>query len=579
MAFTDPLRVYTTNLLPEVCPLLRAIEAEVDAGYYAAGFISYEASPAFDPALVTRISGPLPLLWFGIYRDWQPNAPWSDDNLASYAISPWKADTGEADYRAAITQIKELIARGDTYQVNYTLRLQAEFAGNPRAFFAALYRAQRSEYCAYVDIGRHILCSASPELFFHRRGRLLTCRPMKGTVGRGLSSADDDARAAWLHTSVKNRAENVMIVDMIRNDLSRIAVPDSVVVRSLFDVERYETLWQLTSTVTAETDASFSEVMAAMFPCASITGAPKIRTSEIIAELESSPRGIYTGAIGYLAPNGDAQFNVAIRTAQLDTDTGRLEYGTGGGITWDSTAEEEYAECRTKALVLTQARPEFSLLETLRWKPDSGYQFLDYHLRRLEASARYFGFHADIAAIVRALDKQTLRFGGQSQRVRLLVDREGAITLESVPFSTQLRRWHVAMASVPIDNTDCVLYHKTTARRQYDTARANAPGYDDVLLWNDREEMTESCLANIVVRRDGRLLTPPVACGLLAGTFRAHLLDTGRIEEAVITPASLRDAEAIFLINSVRGWIPVTLHTELAGGLCSQGTERLLDMV
>ena len=556
MAFTDPVRIYAATSLDDVPSTLREIESAVAAGYYAAGFIAYEASPAFDPALVTRPPAALPLLWFGIYASAREIPPPARGADAAFAVSPWSPDTTEATYRTAIARIKAWIARGDTYQVNYTLRLHAQLTGDPWAFFATICQAQRSDYCAFLHIGEHIICSASPELFFHRRGKLLTCRPMKGTASRGLTTAEDDAQSAWLHASPKNRAENVMIVDMIRNDLGRLAVPGSVRVPRLFEVERYETLWQLTSTVTAESTASFSEVLAAMFPCASITGAPKVRTCQLIAELETSPRGIYTGAIGYLAPGGDAQFNVAIRTAHLDTATGRLEYGTGGGITWDSTAEEEYAECRTKALVLTATRPEFQLLETLLWKPDAGYLFLDYHLRRLRDAARYFAFQLDedaVAALARL-------FAAQRRRVRLLVARTGEISIEALPILPRRHRWRVALAAAPIDTTDCFLYHKTTHRPQYAAARAAAPHADDVILWNARGEVTESTLANVVVRHHGHLLTPPVSCGLLAGTCRAYLLEHNRIEEAVIPLASLAEAEAIYLINSVRGWVPTVLE-------------------
>ena len=553
LAFSDPVEICVAHATAAVGAALRRVEEALRDGWYVAGFLSYEAACFFDTALAAHAPGALPLLWFGIYT--APREVPPPSATGSYSVSPWRPDISETDYRAAIGRIKELIAAGDTYQVNYTYRLRADFTGDPWAFFAAIRRAQTADYSAYVNIGSHILCSASPELFFQRRGRVLTCLPMKGTTARGLTTSDDDARAAWLHTSEKNRAENVMIVDMIRNDLGRIAAPGDVRVNSLYDVERYETLWQMTSTVSAESDASLTDTLAALFPCASITGAPKIRTSQIIRELEPSPRGVYTGAIGFLTPEGDAQFSVAIRTATLDVGAGRLEYGTGGGITWDSTAADEYAECKMKARVLTTTRPEFSLLETILWRPGHGFLFLDRHLCRLADTARYFGYPVNTQAIMERLEAQARGFTTR-QRVRLLVARDGAVSIEHAAIAPRCHRWRVALAAAPVDAADCFLYHKTTNRAQYTAARDAAPGYDDVILWNHTGEITESTLANVVIRRRGRLLTPPVANGLLAGVCRAHLLATARIEEAIIPVEWLHDAEDIYLINSVRGWIP-----------------------
>lgn len=353
-----------------------------------------------------------------------------------------------------------------------------------------------------------------------------------------------------------------MIVDMVRNDLGQLAVPGSVRVPTLFATERYETLWQLTSTVTAETDAPLPAIMQALFPCASITGAPKVRTCAIITELESTPRGIYTGAIGFVLPGGDAQFNVGIRTAHLDRRTGCMEYGTGGGITWDSTAEDEYEECLVKARVLTTPRPDFQLLETLRWKPAIGYVFLEEHLQRLADAASYFGFPVDLAEARGALAALAPNFiSPHHQRVRLLVDEEGAIHCTATSLSAAPhRRWRVALADAPMVETNPFLYHKTTARAHYETARAAYPDMDDVLLWNSRGELTESTTANIVLRYHGRWLTPPVSCGLLAGVYRNLLLRADRIEEAILPLDMLADADALYLINSVRGWIPAVLE-------------------
>ncbi|HEY3379448.1 MAG TPA: aminodeoxychorismate synthase component I [Armatimonadota bacterium] len=557
LAFRDPVACVTARAVAQVRPALQRVEAEVAAGYFAAGFLSYEAAPAFDAALHAHRPGVLPLLWFGIYRMAEEVPPPAATMGQAYMVSPWHADLNAEAYRTGIKRIKDSIARGETYQVNYTMRLSAHFTGDAWSFFADLVRAQQARYCAYIDLGDHVLCSASPELFFQRSGNEITCRPMKGTAARGLSSGEDLAQASWLRASTKNRAENVMIVDMMRNDLGRIADPGSVRVTSLFDVEQYDTLWQMTSSVTARSHATLGDIFGALFPCASITGAPKVRTSQIIAALEPTPREIYTGCMGFVAPNGDAQFNVAIRTAHLETRTGRMVYGTGGGITWGSDEAEEYAECQTKTRVLTERRPVFQLLETLLWKPGAGYFLLDYHLQRLADSARYFGISINLQALQEALYALTPGLT-QRHRVRLLVDEAGQARTEATPIvASPIRRWRVRLAEHPIEQQERFLYHKTTQRACYDGARAAAPGYDDVLLWNISGEITESTIANVVLRRQGGLMTPPLSCGVLPGTYRAHLLATGRINEGIITIDELATAEAIYLINAVRGWIPV----------------------
>jgi para-aminobenzoate synthetase/4-amino-4-deoxychorismate lyase len=398
---------------------------------------------------------------------------------------------------------------------------------------------------------------------------------MKGTAPRGLWSLQDLARAAQLRRSAKTRAENLMIVDMVRNDLGRIAVPGSVRVSGLFAVEQYETVWQMTSTVEASTAARLPDILRALFPCASVTGAPKVRTMQIIAELEQSPRGIYTGCMGYLAPDGRAQFNVAIRTAHIDRELERAEYGVGGGILWGSSARREFDECLTKARVLGGGAPSFELLETLLWEPGSGYALLDGHLRRLGASARYFAFDVDAAAVKRRLLADAAAFPRRPRRVRLLVSRTGSVRLETQDCAAGTltlhppaargpgapAAWRVRLAPEPVRAEDRFLYHKTTRRDVYERARASCPDCDDVILWNASGEVTESTIANIVTRSRGRLLTPPVSAGLLPGVFRERLLRRRVIAEAPIVRADLARSEAVYLINSVRGWIPCRLDS------------------
>jgi para-aminobenzoate synthetase/4-amino-4-deoxychorismate lyase len=569
LLFSNPIRVFETYHPDDVLPTLETIAQATEQGYYAAGFLSYEAAIAFDVALRVRPDPEFPLLWFGLFP---PPESLTYKQLGhrfarlAYDLGQWKADLDADEFDQIISKIKYHIAEGDTFQVNYSFRLKAQFEGQPWALFWDLMRSQPGDYGAFIDTGRYAICSASPELFFRQNQRQIMARPMKGTTQRGMTLEGDRQQAWELQQSAKNRAENVMIVDMIRNDLGRIAETGSVQVAQLFQTERYPTLWQMTSMVTAETDASFSQIMANLFPCASITGAPKPRTMDIIADLETSPRRIYTGTIGYTAPGRISQFNVAIRTVLLDRDRNQAEYGIGSGIVWDSQSYPEYEECRLKAAILTEKRPEFSLLETLLWTPDEGYFLRDYHLQRLENSAEYFGFSVDREAIAQSLENQAREFASEQtptqQKVRLLVNRAGVCTLEYQAIQpTPMTTLQVQLAPVPVDAQNPFLYHKTTHRQVYETAKATCPDCDDVVLWNQRREVTESCFANVVVPWQGRLLTPPVHCGLLAGTFRQWLLAQQRIEAAVITIEMLRQVPYFYLINSVRRFMKAKLQS------------------
>jgi para-aminobenzoate synthetase / 4-amino-4-deoxychorismate lyase len=562
LRFGDPVRVVTAVQPGEVLPGLQAIEEAVnDEGLLAAGFISYEAAAGFDPILRTRSPIPeLPLLCFALYRPENVTTAELEPVAAPIDLEEWQPSISRQAYGEAIDAVKEHIAQGETYQVNYTLRLRTPFRGDPWLFFRHLATAQQAQYAAYLDLDRFAVCSASPELFFRLDGESITTRPMKGTAARGLTLAQDEEQAEWLRRSEKNRAENVMIVDMMRNDLGRVARIGSVHVPALFAVERYPTVWQMTSTVTAETAAPLSEILSALFPSSSITGAPKVRTMQIIAALETEPRGVYTGAIGVIAPGRQAQFNVAIRTVVVDKERGQAQYGVGGGIVWDSLAAEEYEECRIKARVLTAPRADFSLLETMLWQPATGYYLLAEHLQRMAASAVYFGFDFSETAVRRRLDEQAASLPPDAHRIRLLLARDGEITLESYPLAQTAvaQRIRLGLAVEPISSANLFLYHKTTQRQVYDSARASRPDCDDVLLWNERDEVTESTVANLVVERDGRLLTPPVSSGLLAGIFRRRLLEEGQIQETVITVDELPHCQKLYLINSVRQWREVT---------------------
>jgi len=557
LRFRSPEQIVTATRLDDILPALRQIEAAVNArGWHAAGFLSYESAPAFDSALCTHPVSEFPLLWFGLYQ--QPEVlQLPEPDFQACSLGEVISSVSQSEYERAILRIRQHIHSGNTYQVNYTLRLRCPFSGDAWHLFLAMVRAQPGGYSAWIDAGRWAICSASPELFFRLEGDRLTCKPMKGTVQRGRTLEEDQALSEWLRHSEKNRAENLMIVDMIRNDLGRVAEVGSVHVPRLFEVERHPTLWQMTSTVTARCRQPLVDVLTALFPCASITGAPKIRTTRIIADVEPDPRHLYTGSIGYISPGRAAQFSVAIRTAIVDRLELCLEYGAGGGIVADSSSEEEYSEALLKARILTERRPDFSLLETMLWTFQDGYFLLEYHLQRLRRSAVYFDYPLDLEDLRRRLAAQARAYGSARQRVRLLVDRGGGLEIDSAPLpetEAGAPPVRVRLAAEPVHSTDVFLYHKTTCRVVYEAARQLCPDCDDVLLWNERGELTESCVANIVVEMEGARLTPPVDSGLLAGTFRAWLLEQGAIREKVVKVEDLGKCTRLYLINSVRKW-------------------------
>lgn len=552
--FTAPVETVTASTCSQVLPALQRIEKRVECGsYWAAGFVTYEAAAAFDRACRVHAPSELPLLWFGIYP--QPEILDHLDPTAHAAPLNWRASWGQKRFSQATAIIHEAIASGETYQVNLTFPLTTPFAGPPEDFFPAMVQGHHAHYAAYLDLGRHVICSASPELFFSRQGQQLKMKPMKGTMARGMTTEEDQRRAKQLNSSVKERAENIMILDMVRNDISRLAGPGQVKTTGLCELEKYPTVWQMTSSVEAGTSASFVEIMRALFPCASITGAPKYRTMDIIRRLEQAPRGIYTGCIGYLGPDRQAQFSVAIRTALIDRERGTASYGVGAGITWDSRPAAEYRECLAKAQILSRPMPDFALLETLLWCPQHGYFLLQEHLRRLARSADYFDIPCDLELAVEILQARGLNFGFEKKRVRLQLATDGQFhcdaSLAPEPGSGRVR---LRLAAQPVDPDNPFYYHKTTHRRIYEDALSGKGDCEDVILWNSAGEITETTTSNLVVDQAGTWLTPPVSSGLLAGTFRDHLLHLGKIQEGRVTLEELRTCRNIFLINSLRGW-------------------------
>ena len=573
--FEDLVDLVSTYRLEEVADALIRVEAAVAGGLHAAGFISYEAAAGLDEALVT---GPprqeTPLIWFGLFRH-RREIEALEGLSAPQSVSAWLPEWTNVEHEQRVAQVREWIAAGDTYQVNLTMRLRAAFDGHPEALYHALCLAQPTSLCAYVDTGTLALCSASPELHFSLQRGVLITRPMKGTRPRGRWVEEDDAMARELSASAKERAENTMIVDLLRNDLGRVSQPGSVHVDRLWNVERYRTVWQRTSSIRSRlrSGVTLPSLVTALFPCGSVTGAPKVRTMQIIDALEDSPRGVYTGSIGFLSPapdeassadglmGMDACFSVAIRTVEIDRPRQQVIAGVGGGITWDSSAAAEYDECLAKARFLS--RPvvgAFDLLETMRWEPGIGVWLAERHWHRMSASARYFGYPFDAEAITSAVaaavvDRQ------DPARLRLTLAADGTIQVVLADLSLQNEDWSAALSPIRVNSDDPFLYHKTTNRRAYDEAQAAVDAQiDEAVLLNEREEVTETIRGNLVAVVGGRRITPPRDVGLLPGTYRAELLEAGEIEEGVLTVDDLLAATALYCVNSVRRWVRLDLH-------------------
>jgi para-aminobenzoate synthetase/4-amino-4-deoxychorismate lyase len=558
-AHADPVELLIAERAGQIAELLDRVEALAAAGCTLIGFVGYEAAHAFDPALVAH-SFPegLPVAMFAAYR--AESAP---RGRHGFIVGPWRDQCGPDRFDAAIAAIRADIGEGRLYQVNYTTRLQAACMGDSLALFDALRSAQPGAHSFYLDFGRWQICSVSPELFFEWRqpdndGRTLTVRPMKGTAARSADPAGDRDAALALRNSVKDRAENLMIVDLLRNDLARVARLGSVTVPSLFDVEPWPTVWQMTSTVSCSTRPGIrlADVFGALFPCGSVTGAPKAEAMKAITELEPSARGVYCGAVGVVRPGGDCHFNVAIRTVVVDGIRQLAECGIGSGIVSDSTATGEADEWRTKRRFLDVASPAYELFETLLWRRGR-YWLRREHLARLAASATVLGFPFDIGRLERALDAAVSGFGDGHWRVRLRLDARGEVATDcEAAAAPPCEPVEVAWAARPVDSRDPRLRHKTSRRGYYDALAVT--GAFDTLLFNERGEVTEFTRGNLVVRLEGRLLTPAAASGLLPGTLRDALLRRGAVQEAVLKTEDLIRVESMWFVNSVRGSLAVT---------------------
>jgi para-aminobenzoate synthetase/4-amino-4-deoxychorismate lyase len=538
----------------DIVPLLSRVETFAADGLHAVGFITYEAAAGLNPDLpaVPPLEG-LPLAWFAIFRERVEAAAGETPALEPTAPPDLETDIDFESYCLAVGRIREYIAQGDSYQVNYTFRMKGDFSGEPLQLYQRIARGQGSSFNAFIDTGRFAVISASPELFFSVRNGLIRTRPMKGTAGRGRWPAEDEERIKGLRASPKERAENLMIVDLLRNDLGVVAETGSVKVDSLFEVETYPTLHQMTSTVSARLreGTGLAEILAALFPCGSVTGAPKRRSMEIINELETGPRGVYCGAVGYVAPGGEALFSVAIRTLLFDRDKQKLFLGIGSAITTDSDASGEYLECLNKAAFLSPKPEDFRLIESFRLE-NGEYFLLERHLERLSGSARFFGFGYDEEAIKAALQDYAEGKPGV-HKVRLLLDRGGKVALSSESLTQTDAPLKFVISDRRIDSGDLFRFHKTTCREPLDSARAERPDADEVVFLNERGELTEGSYHNLLLEIDGKLQTPKIESGLLPGVMRQELLESGEAVESILYLSDLLKADKIWLINSVRG--------------------------
>ncbi|TFV56775.1 aminodeoxychorismate synthase component I [Geodermatophilus sp. DF01-2] len=565
--FREASRVLVASEAAEVVPVLEEVERATDGGAWAFGYLAYEAAAGLDPGLAVAPRPPgesLPLAVFGLGDrplDVPAVTPPADRDRG-YTIGPWQRGWSEDGHRADVARVREHIAAGNTYQLNLTVRMRAQVAGDLEQLYADLACAQRGSHSAYLDLGRFAVLSASPELFFRWTGEELLTRPMKGTARRGPTIAEDEQARARLVGSDKERAENLMIVDLLRNDLGRVAEVGSVRVPALFTAERYETVWQLTSDVTARPrpGTGLVDVFRALFPSGSVTGAPKRRSMELIRELESGPRGVYCGAVGLVAPPGQAEravFSVAIRTVAVDRASGTAVYGTGGGITWSSDPAAEHAELLAKAAILEEPYEDFALLETMAHLPGPGLRNLDRHLARLADSAAWFGFPFDAEATRRRLATVP---PDTAARVRLLLRRDGRVEVELHSLPPAARSpVRLAIDPEPVDARSVWLRHKTTRRTFYTERAARHPDADDVVLINALGQVTETTIATVAALLDGQWWTPPLSAGCLPGVERGRLVGAGRLQERDLTPADLRRADALAVVSSLRGWRPAVL--------------------
>ncbi|MDH5203393.1 MAG: aminodeoxychorismate synthase component I [Nitrospirota bacterium] len=564
----DTIKIYSVTEVPS---LFFKIEHYLKQNYYLAGYLGYECGYHFEEVFSTlNVHLNYPVAWFGVYE--RPivfnHLTGKSENYAfscdlekevlfnEFMLENFEFNIPEVEYVQKIEKIKDYISNGDVYQINLTGKYKFRFSGSALALYDSLKKKQNVSYGAFINTEDLMILSLSPELFLKIDEDRIATKPMKGTARRGKTIEEDEILKEALRGDEKNRAENLMIVDLLRNDIGRISKFGSVHVSELFSVEKYQTLFQMTSTVEGKIreNSNYYELFRAIFPGGSVTGAPKIRAMEIIHELEGEPRGIYTGAIGFISPEREAVFNIAIRTVVIQGDRG--EMGTGGGIVWDSDPEAEYEECRLKANFLTTPYEEFELLETILWSDE--YFLLEKHLERLEKSAEYFDYPFSALYLASVLDRENNKFEkGRKYKVRLLLSRYGQVQIESNLLEDNRQTANLAIISpVRSHSNDLFLYHKTTKRNLYDRAYRDAlsRGFIEVVFMNEKEQITEGAISNIFIRKGENYYTPPVECGLLKGIYRQYLLETlPNVEEKILYLDDLKNADSLLICNSVRG--------------------------
>lgn len=556
--FANPVKIISCYRPKSISSSFKQIEKALAQGYYVGGFVSYEAGYYLQRPPVQNKRSDFPLIWMGVF-----NKPRLVGKLTlprtlpdNYKLNNIHLNISPKKYYSVVKKIKEYIAQGQTYQVNYTLKYKFNFVGDPLSFYLRLRNSQPVSYSAFIQSKDFHILSFSPELFFRKEGDEITVRPMKGTVIRGISLSEDQKNKTWLKNDEKNRAENIMITDMLRNDLGKISRYGSVRTAPLCNVEKYQTLWQMTSTVKSRShkDIPLQQLFSGLFPSGSVTGAPKIRTTQIIEKLEKEERKIYTGAIGFITPEKNAVFNVAIRTILLQKHKGEL--GIGSGITYHSDPQTEFAECKLKADFLWR-RP-FQLIETIGWQKRKGFSLLALHLKRLRNSAQYFDYLYNEKYIREQLlnNTQTL-LNNQFYKIRLLLFADGRITIASYPVSPSITSTKITISKLKTDFHNIFLYHKTTNRKIYEQEyeKHHKAGYFDVIFRNERGEITEGAISNIFVKKNGYYYTPPVKCGLLPGIFREYFLTKNkfRAREKILRMEDITQADEIILTNAVRG--------------------------
>ena len=547
--FTNPIKELKTRDIDQIEALLREVEAYQEAGFYAVGYVSYEAAPAFEKKLAVH---PAPLmgeylLYFTIHQEVE-TLPFPEDYEAVDLPANWKEEVEAPAYQEAIKSIHHHIRQGDTYQVNYTVQLSQELEADPLAIYNRLVVEQKAHYNAFIQHDDVAILSISPELFFEQDDRLLTTRPMKGTTRRGLTNQTDLQEAAWLEADPKNRAENMMIVDLLRNDMNRISEIGSEQVTRLCQVEQYSTVWQMTSTIESRLrpEVDLVQTFQALFPCGSITGAPKISTMEIIQKTEIAPRGVYCGTIGILLPRGKRIFNVAIRTLQMQGT--KAIYGVGGGITWDSKWESEYQETKQKSAVLYRQEPRFELLTTGRIHKGE-LTFLEQHLTRLREASRYFAYPYDEPKLLKELQEELARLESNlDYRCRIALHKNGTIQLTITELTDLPASYLQAqLTEQKLDLATPFTYFKTSQRDHL-----NQSDHEQIFHLPDGT-LLETTIGNLVLEIEGQLYTPPAHLPLLDGIYRRHLLETQQVEEKLLTLNDLTDADRIYACNALRG--------------------------